>query len=178
VLLETLVAFSDVNHSFERADARLTVTWRYDSTFIRNSVLTSFNRDITPFFAMPRNICGAGMLHDLSNVNSLGHNILLGLTVSQARFNPMHDKHVRSLHEPCQRISDHIHVHNMRDEFDNEDITDADEPELGPLEGYQRELASLKERNRRRLAARNLSTAAANKIVPAASDSPAAIHVF
>jgi hypothetical protein len=66
----------------------------------------------------------------------------------------------------------------MRDEFDNEDITNADEPKLGPLEGYQRELASLKERNRGRLAARNLSTAAANTIVPAASDSSAAIHVF
>jgi hypothetical protein len=61
----------------------------------------------------------------------------------------------------------------MRDEFDNEDITNAGEPELGPLEGYQRELASLKERNRGRLA-----TAAANTIVPAASDSSAAIHVF
>lgn len=65
----------------------------------------------------------------------------------------------------------------MWDESNNEDTTDADEPELSPLEGYQRTLASLEERNRCRLAVRNLSTAAANKIVLAASANSAAIHI-
>ena len=86
VFLEALDVFSDVHHSSERAGARLTVTWRYGSTLIKNSDLTSFTRDIIPHFAKPRNICRAGMLHYLANVSNLGHNMQLGLTVSQTRF--------------------------------------------------------------------------------------------